>query len=103
MALPVGVTEEQFNSAIERFKTAVGAEWVFTEEEDVILYRDAYSPMYDEETELKASAAVAPASVEEVQEVVRIANELRIPIYPISTGMNLGYGYIMALIFMKIF
>ncbi|MBJ6987841.1 MULTISPECIES: FAD-binding oxidoreductase [unclassified Devosia] len=92
MALPVGVTEDQFAAAIEKFKAAVGAEWVFTEEEDVILYRDAYSPMYGEDSELMASAAVAPATVEEVQEVVRVANELKIPIYPISTGMNLGYG-----------
>jgi hypothetical protein len=41
---------------------------------------------------LRASAPVAPAHVDEVQAIVRIANELRVPIFPISTGMNLGYG-----------
>jgi hypothetical protein len=30
--------------------------------------------------------------VEQVQAVMRIANQYRIPIYPISTGRNLGYG-----------
>jgi 4-cresol dehydrogenase (hydroxylating) len=35
---------------------------------------------------------VAPNSVEQVQAVVRAANRHRIPIYPISTGRNLGYG-----------
>jgi 4-cresol dehydrogenase (hydroxylating) len=38
------------------------------------------------------SAALAPASVEQVQALVRIANEYRIPLYPISTGRNLTYG-----------
>jgi FAD/FMN-containing dehydrogenase len=31
---------------------------------------------------------VAPAKVEEVQQIVRIANRYRIPLYPISTGRN---------------
>src|SRR5690606_22493620 len=39
-----------------------------------------------------ASAAVAPSTVEEVQAVVRAANARGIPLYPISTGRNLGYG-----------
>lgn len=38
------------------------------------------------------SAAVAPARVEEVQQIVRTANRYRIPLYPISTGRNLTYG-----------
>src|SRR6202012_1061320 len=39
-----------------------------------------------------ASAAVAPFTAEEVQAVMRIANAKHIPIYPISTRKNLGYG-----------
>ena len=31
-------------------------------------------------------------TTEEVQEIVRIANRYGIPLYPISTGKNLGYG-----------
>ena len=65
---------------------------MFTSDEDVALYRDAYSPLWSEPEEKVASAAVAPESAEQVQEIVRIANELRIPLYPISTGRNLGYG-----------
>jgi 4-cresol dehydrogenase (hydroxylating) len=30
--------------------------------------------------------------VEQVQQIVRIANEHKVPLYPISTGKNLGYG-----------
>ena len=35
---------------------------------------------------------MAPDGVEQVQKVVRIANKYKIPIYPVSTGKNLGYG-----------
>ena len=65
---------------------------MFTSDEDVALYKDAYSPLWSEEDEKVASAAVAPISAEQVQEIVRIANEYRVPLYPISTGRNLGYG-----------
>lgn len=42
--------------------------------------------------ELVASAMVYPGSTEEVQAVVRWANQYLLPIYPISLGRNLGYG-----------
>ncbi len=92
MAVPPGVSQREFDAALRAFERAVGAEWVFTSEEDVALYRDAYSPYKGTPEEKVASAAVAPYTVEEVQAVVRAANEHRIPIYPISTGKNLGYG-----------
>jgi hypothetical protein len=38
------------------------------------------------------AAAVAPLNVEQVQAIVRIANRLGVPLYPISTGKNFGYG-----------
>jgi hypothetical protein len=41
---------------------------------------------------LVASAVVYPSTVDEVQAVVRWANETLIPIHPISMGRNLGYG-----------
>lgn len=92
MILPPHVDGATMLSAFEQFKGVVGEAWVFTEEEDLDLYRDSYSPFWDEEGELRAGGAVAPANVEEVQAVVRIANALKVPIFPISTGMNLGYG-----------
>ena len=92
MKIPPGVSEDDFAEAIRQFEEAVGKEWVFTSDEDVALYRDAYSPFWGEADELIASAAVAPDGVEQVQKVVRIANRYKIPIYPVSTGKNLGYG-----------
>jgi (+)-pinoresinol hydroxylase len=92
MTLPPGVSANDFAEAIRQFEDAVGKEWVFTSDEDVALYRDAYSPFMGEPDERVASAAVAPDGVEQVQNVVKIANSFKIPIYTISTGKNLGYG-----------
>lgn len=92
LPLPPGVDQETFDQAIDRFSQVLGDEWVFTEEEDVLLYRDAYSPLMGEPEEIIPSAAIAPDNTEEVQAVVRVANEFSIPLYAISTGKNLGYG-----------
>ena len=92
MTLPPGLSAADFADVIAQFQVAVGREWVFTSDEDVALYRDAYSPFWGEPEERTASAAVAPDTVEEVQAIMRIANAHRVPIYPISTGRNLGYG-----------
>lgn len=92
MRIPPGVSSTDFSAALAKFEQAVGKEWVFTNDDDVALYRDAYSPFWGESDELVASAAVAPEDVEQVQQVVRIANQYKIPIYPISTGKDLGYG-----------
>jgi 4-cresol dehydrogenase (hydroxylating) len=92
MPVPPGVTQADFDDAVRLWRQSVGADWVFTSDEDVAMYRDAYSPFWDEPEERLASGAVAPATLEEVQAVVRVANERRIPIYPVSTGRNLAYG-----------
>jgi (+)-pinoresinol hydroxylase len=92
MRVPPGISQAVFTRALEGFRTAAGAEWVFTSDEDLDLYKDAYSPFWGEPQERLAAAAVAPHTVEQVQQVLRVANEHRIPIYPISTGRNLGYG-----------
>src|ERR1044071_8003375 len=92
MATPPNVSTADFNRAIAAWKQTVGADWVFTAPEDVALYRDAYSPYWGEPEERVASGAVAPASVEQVQAVVRTANQYSVPLYTISTGRNLAYG-----------
>ena len=89
---PPGLSQSEFDAALGRFEEIVGREWVFRSDEDVALYRDAYSPLWGEAEERYASAAVAPLTVEEVQNVVRVANEYQLPLYPISTGRNLTYG-----------
>lgn len=92
MRTPHGVSAASFKAALQAFAKVVGQDWVFTSDEDLDLYRDAYSPLRGRPEDRTASAAIAPASSEEVQAVVRIANQYSIPLYPISTGKNLGYG-----------
>jgi 4-cresol dehydrogenase (hydroxylating) len=92
MKTPPGITEAQFAAALKEFAKVVGDDWVLTSDEDLNTYRDAYSPYLGEAEERWASAALAPDNTEEVQKIVVIANTYGIPIYPISTGKNLGYG-----------
>ena len=82
---PAGISDRDFQNALRRIRDVVGGEWLFSSDEDVALYRDAYSPLWGEEGERVASAAVAPISVEEIQSIVKIANEYRLPLYPIRS------------------
>ena len=92
MPLPRGMTQSDFDDAMNAFRRAVGSDWVFTDDEMLNSYRDGYSPWFGTDDEVLPSAAVAPANVEEVQAVVRIANEFGIPFWVNSTGRNFGYG-----------
>ncbi len=92
MAIPPGVTEQDFASALQEFSNIVGEEWVFTDDQDTALYKDVYSIYQNSDLEPEVSAAVAPDSAEQVQAIVRVANRYMVPLYPISTGKNLGYG-----------
>ncbi len=51
MRTPPGVSTADFEKAIKQFEAAVGSQWVFTSDEDVNTYRDAYSPFWGEPSE----------------------------------------------------
>src|SRR5437868_2325993 len=38
------------------------------------------------------SAALMPTEVAQIQKIVQVCNQHKTPIWPISTGHNLGYG-----------
>jgi 4-cresol dehydrogenase (hydroxylating) len=90
--LPPGVSSTDFTTALRQFAAAVGEEWVLSSDEDLTPYRDHYSPVPLADEELIPSAAVAPTEVDQVQAIVRTANQYKIPLYPISTGKNFAYG-----------
>ena len=92
MPLPPGLTESDFSDLLEEFRRAVGSEYVYSSDEHLQGYRDGVSPLYQTDQEPVPSAAVAPENVEEVQEVVQIANRYQIPFWVNSTGKNFGYG-----------
>ena len=68
----------------------VGADNVVLPEEARDAYADALAPR--DPATYAPQGAVAPASAEEVQAVVRLAVEHKVPLWPISRGKNLGYG-----------
>ena len=88
--LPAGVTAEHFDAAIARMREAIGAENVHTDDAVVREYDDRF-PVTDGD-EFRGGAVVWPGSAEDVQAIVRIANEFVIPLHAFSTGRNLGYG-----------
>ncbi|OJG06103.1 4-cresol dehydrogenase [hydroxylating] flavoprotein subunit [Pseudonocardia autotrophica] len=88
--LPPGLDPAKFDEAIARFRAVVGDKYVLTEDGDLARFRDPYP--VGSELAAGASAVVSPESAEQVQEIVRIANEYGVPLSPVSTGKNNGYG-----------
>jgi 4-cresol dehydrogenase (hydroxylating) len=89
--LPQGLDTARFDAAVGELRAAVGAEWVYTDDErDLVAYRDAYAPVPAEQH--APSAAVAPKSVEEIQKILAVARAHNLPLWTISTGRNFAYG-----------
>ena len=78
------------DGALERFRGVIGAQWVLSSPDDRRSYHDPYA--FDGGPEHEASAILAPQSVEEIQAILRIANEEKTPLWPVGRGKNLGYG-----------
>ena len=88
--LPSTLSEKALAAALDGFAAAVGSDSVLTSEDELREFRDPFAfATWDEYT---ASAVVMPRTVEEIQEIVRIANEHKIPLWTHSTGRNNGYG-----------
>ncbi|WP_198265179.1 FAD-binding oxidoreductase [sulfur-oxidizing endosymbiont of Gigantopelta aegis] len=78
---------DNFTQAIQKFKELLGSDAVITEQTIRNNYETATY-----QTDNKVLAIVKPASREQVQQCLRIANEFHLPLYPVSTGLNVGYG-----------
>ena len=76
-----------FDAAIAAFREVVGEEHTLTD--PVALERYGWSTI---PVRRQIAAVLRPASVEQIQQVVRTAAAHRIALYPISTGNNWGYG-----------
>ena len=88
--LPPGMTEATFARALDEFRAAIGAEWVFTSEADRASYLDPFD-IGDQDAHASA-AALAPAGVEDLRAILAIANRHRVPLWPVSVGKNFAYG-----------
>src|SRR5690606_36820473 len=88
--LPKGVSASDFEQALAQIRTIVGADYVVAEDTALAPYNKIMMAVPDEQH--APSAAVMPDSVEQIQAIMKVLNQHRIPVYPISTGRNLGYG-----------
>src|SRR4051812_15583275 len=88
--LPPGLTLSEFNDALEAFRRVVGKDNVFSGDQ-LTPYADPYSIGNDDDAHA-ASAAVAPETTEQVQAIVKLANQYQVPLWPVSCGKNHGYG-----------
>ena len=89
MTMPPGLSESQFDDALNEFRGVVGNDWVFTIEEHIEMYRDTSSPLTALGEQAIPSAAVAPENVEGVQGMLRVANDYQIPIWIHFHGQEL--------------
>src|SRR6187431_1933572 len=74
-------------AAILAFRQILGEEHTLTDAAAIERYGWCTSPIHRE-----IPAVLRPSSVEEIQQIVQVANRHRVPLYPISTGNNWGYG-----------
>lgn len=88
--LAPGVGKADFAGAIQAMRAVVGDEWVAGDPESIQPWTKAYIP--DPDGRHAPVGAVCPVTVAQVQDIVRIANRFRQPIWPVSTGKNMGYG-----------
>ena len=88
--VPPGLSEDDVRDAIERLAEALGADKVFTDSETLRSFRDPFQVTTSDA--FLASAVVMPTTVEEIQAIVAIANETKVPLWTHSQGRNNGYG-----------
>jgi len=79
-------------SAIDEFfaaaEKALGASSINRSEETIRRYGEHTMPGNDK----RPAGVIYPASTGDVQAVVRLANQHKVPLYPVSTGQNIGLG-----------
>lgn len=90
VALPEGVSADNFAKAVGKFEAVLGGENVLTSEERLAPYLKTMMPVNDEDW--RSSCVIQATTVEQVQEVVKICNEFSVPVWTVSTGRNFGYG-----------
>jgi 4-cresol dehydrogenase (hydroxylating) len=81
------IRPDSLEKALAALREAIGEEHVLVDDRTLADYGTATF-----HTDHVIPAVLRPGSVEEVQQILRIANEYKLPIYPISTGLNTGYG-----------
>ena len=88
--LPPVPSEKALSAALDGFAAAVGSAAVLTSEAELAEFRDPFA--YATWDDYTASAVVMPTTVEEIQAILRVANEHKVPLWTHGQGRNNGYG-----------
>jgi 4-cresol dehydrogenase (hydroxylating) len=75
---------------VDAFVAALGPDKVFTDGETLREFRDPFQ--HESSDAYAASAVLMPESVEEIQAILAVANEHRVPLWTHGQGRNNGYG-----------
>ena len=90
MNMETKITPSTFDAALKAFEAALGADGVVAAGSALAEFRDPFAPPEGEWYE--PGAVLLPTSVEEVQAILRIANEYKTPVWTHGQGRNNGYG-----------
>ena len=88
--LVFGPVAPEFKSAINKLRSVLGHAAVITDDHGLQPFHDPY--YFDRKDHFVPSAALLPESVEQIQQILSIANAHHIPVWTSSTGRNYGYG-----------
>jgi 4-cresol dehydrogenase (hydroxylating) len=88
--LPKGVSARNFDAALKAFRGIVGEANVTTAAERLASYNKVMMAVPD--AEHAPSAVIMATTVEQIQAIVKVCNQYKVPIWTISTGRNFGYG-----------
>ena len=73
---------------LRQAESVVGAQYVVTDPKVLAKYSVNMLSVGD----IPPAAVIYPSCVEEVQAILKLANELKVPVWSLSTGQNRGYG-----------
>ncbi|MBV9800846.1 MAG: FAD-binding oxidoreductase [Solirubrobacterales bacterium] len=88
--VPQAVSPRALSSALAEFTDVLGEERVLISPTELREFRDPFQ--HESWDDYTGSAVLEPTRVEEIQEVVRIANRHCVPLWTHGQGRNNGYG-----------
>ncbi|MDJ1131412.1 FAD-binding oxidoreductase [Streptomyces iconiensis] len=80
-------SQDALRAALRDWRQAIGAEHIHTDRSSLERFGTATYPTHRE-----IAAVILPADQEQLRDCLRIASRHRVPLYPVSTGKNWGYG-----------
>jgi 4-cresol dehydrogenase (hydroxylating) len=90
VALPKGVSEDNFAKAIQEYRQLLGEDRVRTDLASLQHYQNI--TIAESEDLHTPAAAIYPLSEKEIQSIVTIASKYKTPLWTVCNGENEGYG-----------